>query len=220
MRILVLLLALFAMGAAAHAEHLTFPPFDDAGKDPSLKAYRDQLLAAVEQRNLEAVLAMSAPEVMVSFGGEAGREALRGYLTGHDNEFLWETLERILQEGGGFQEGEFVAPWTYLYEPPETMDVYGVAIVAGKNVRLRKSPSTEAPVVRALSYEVVEMPPYDPNRQDTVTDATGREWKLMRTTHGEEGWIASSYLRFLYDFRAGFAKTPQGWQMTFFVAGD
>lgn len=64
------------------------------------------------------------------------------------------------------------------------------------------------------------MPPYDPNRQDTVTDATGREWKLMRTTHGEEGWISSSYLRFLLDHRAGFAKTPQGWQMTFFVAGD
>ena len=77
-----------------------------------------------------------------------------------------------------------------------------------------------APVIRALSYEVVEMPPYDPNRQDTVTDTTGREWKLMRTTHGEEGWIASSYLRFLLDHRIGFEKTADGWQMIFFVAGD
>lgn len=151
MRLLALLLAFVVLAAPVRAEHLTWPPFDDAAADPSFKAYRDKLLAAVEQRNVNAVVAMAAPEIMLSFGGDSGRAELKSYLTGHDNAFFWDTLERVLKEGGAFQEGEFIAPWTFLYEPPETLDVYSLAIVAGKNVRLRKAPSTEAPVIRALS---------------------------------------------------------------------
>ena len=220
MRVLLLVLALLALAMPASAETLTWPPFDDAGQDPSFKAYRDRLLTAVEQRNVDAVLAASSPQIDVTFGGEPGREAFREMLTGHDNEFVWQTLERVLKEGGGFRDGLFQAPWTYLYVPPQNLDVYSVAIVAGKNVRLRKGPSTEAAVIRPLSYEVILLADYDPNRQDTVQDASGREWKLVKTLDGEEGWIASSYLRLLTDHRAGFEKTGDGWQMIFFVAGD
>lgn len=220
MRAALLVLLLLFAPAAAMAETLIWPPFDEAAQDPSFKAYRDRLLAAVEQRDVEAVLAASSPDIEISFGGENGREEFRSLLTGHDNEFFWETLGRVLKEGGGFRDGLFMAPWTYLYEPPETLDVYSVVIVAGKNVRLRKGPSTEAAVIRALSYEVIQLAEYDPNREDTVQDPTGREWKRVKTLAGEEGWIASSYLRLLTDHRAGFQKTPAGWQMLFFVAGD
>jgi len=222
MRLLLLLCLLWLLWAPlpAAAEHLAWPPFDAAAQDATFEAYRDRLIAAVEKRDVNVVVAMASPDINLSFGGDAGRAALRNDLTGHDNAFFWQTLERVLAEGGGFQDGLFIAPWAFLYEPPETLDIYSVAIVAGTNVRLRAAPSTDAAIIRALTYEVVEMPPYDPGREDWAADATGREWKRVRTTHGEEGWIAASHLRFLLDHRAGFQKTAAGWQMMFFIAGD
>lgn len=221
MRILLLLLSLLVLAVpSAHAEPLTYPPFDDAGQQPTFKAYRDKLLAAIAKRDAAAVVAMASPDVELSFGGDNGRETLRQWLTAPDSEAYWVSLERVLKEGGTFQDKLFIAPWTFHYVAPETMDIYSVAIVAGKNVRLRAEPSTSGSVVRALSYEVVEMPPYDQSREDRVTNSTGREWLRVRTTKGEEGWMASEFLRFLIDYRAGFQHTPQGWQMIFFVAGD
>jgi hypothetical protein len=219
MRALLLLLALL-LPLAAEAEHLTYPPFDEGMKDASFKAYRARLIGAVERRDAEAVAILASPDIKLSFGDDGGRAQLIQDLKGEDAEFRWQTLERVLKEGGGFRDGLFIAPWSFLYEPPETLDIYSVALVGGTNVRLRATPSTDAPIIRALTYEVVEMPPYDPNREDVATDASGREWRRMRTTHGEEGWIASSYLRFLLDYRAGFQKTAQSWQMVFFLAGD
>lgn len=216
---LLLPILLLATPAAA-AEPLTYPPFDDAGQQPAFKAYRDKLIAAVAKRDVAAVVAMASPEVELSFGGDNGRETLRQWLSAPDAEPYWSSLERVLKEGGTFQEQLFIAPWTFHYVAPETMDIYSVAIVAGKNVRLRAEPSTSAKVIRALTYEVVEMPPYDQNREDRVTDSSGREWLRVRTTIGDEGWMASEFLRFLIDYRAGFESGPQGWQMIFFVAGD
>ncbi|HKY96011.1 MAG TPA: SH3 domain-containing protein [Kiloniellales bacterium] len=218
--LLLLLSALLLATPAAAAEPLTYPPFDDAGQQPTFKTYRDKLIAAVEKRDVAAVVAMASPEVELSFGGDSGRETLRQWLSAADAEPYWESLERVLKEGGTFQEGLFIAPWTFHYVAPETMDIYSIAIVAGKNVRLRAEPSTAGKVIRALTYEVVEMPPYDQGREDRVTDPSGREWLRVRTTVGEEGWMASEFLRFLIDYRAGFQHTPQGWQMLFFVAGD
>jgi hypothetical protein len=222
MRLVPLLLALFVLAIPpAEAKHLTYPPFDEAAQDPSFTSYRDRLIAAVERRDAEAVALMASPDIKLSFGGDAGRAQLIQDLKDEaDGEWRWQTLERVLKEGGAFRDNLFIAPWSFLYEPPETLDIYSVALVGGTNVRLRAAPSTEASVIRALTYEVVEMPPYDATREDVMTDASGREWRRMRTTHGEEGWIASSYLRFLLDFRAGFEKTAKGWQMVFFLAGD
>lgn len=218
---LLALLLLFAPPAAA-ADPPTYPPFDEADKDPSFKAYRDRLLAAIEQRDIAAVVAMASPDIKLSFGGDEGRDTLREWLTGADAEPYWTVLKRVVSEGGRFEEGGlFMAPWSFHYVPPDDVDFYNVAIVAGTNVRLRAEPSTGGRVIRALSYEVVEMPPYQEGRIDRVEDASGREWIRMRTYAGEEGWIASAYLRFLIDFRAGFQKDDRGaWQMTFFVAGD
>jgi len=222
MRLLfVLLLALLAL--PARAEHLTFPPFDQAAEDPSLVAFRTKLIAAVEKRDVAAVVAMSAPNVELSFGGDSGRETLRTWLT--DNPFMateeyWMNLERVLKEGGGFEGDYFFAPWSYFLEAPADFDLFVVAVVGGTNVRLRAKPTTDGAIIRALTYEVVTLPDWDPDVPGEAVDDSGRRWTLVNTLHGEQGWIASSFLRFITDYRAGFEKRPQGWQMIFFVAGD
>jgi hypothetical protein len=221
MRAILLLLLALLLPPAAEATHLTYPPFDEGTGDASFKAYRARLLGAVERRDAEAVAIMASPDIKLSFGDDGGRAQLIQELKDEvDGEWRWQTLERVLKEGGGFRDGLFIAPWSFLYEPPEILDIYSVALVGGTNVRMRAAPSTDAQIIRALTYEVVEMPPYDPSREDVATDSSGREWRRMRTTPGEEGWIAASYLRILLDYRAGFQQTAQGWQMVFFLAGD
>lgn len=216
----------FLLGLAslpALAEPLTWPPFDEAGSDRSFQTFRDRLLQAVRERDVEAVVAAAAEDIELSYGGDNGRDTFRLWLTGGgDTEpaFYWAYLERALAEGGRFENGIFIGPWSYWYEPPDTIDYYSAAVVAGKNVRLRAGPSTGDAVIRALSYEIVVQVPYDPDRETIVQDASGREWVNVDTTQGERGWIAQEFLRFLLDYRAGFEQRNGAWQMIFFVAGD
>lgn len=221
MRTLLALLLLLGAAMPAAAEHATFPPFDEAGQEPSFRAYRAGLLAAVERRDLEAVTAMASADINLSFGGDSGRQTFMAWLadpeTGED---YWQTLERVLGEGGKFEGGLFIAPWTYWMEPPPEFDIYGAGVVAGTNVRLRERPTTDGRIVRALTYEIVSIPPYDPEKPDHAVDDSGRAWTRIQTLHGESGWMASDFLRFSLDYRAGFEKGPDGWQMIFFIAGD
>ena len=225
MRVLRLLALLLLLPVAAPAETVTnaWPPFDEADSDPSFKAYRDKLLAAIDKRDVAAVVAMADPNIKLSFGDDSGRERFREWLTGADAEPYWTALKRVVSEGGKFEEtGMFVAPWAFHYMPPEDSDFYNVAVVAGTKVRLRAAPSTDAAILRELSYAVVEVPPWQEGREDRVTDGSGREWiRVQVLDDRKEGWIASTYMRFLIDYRAGFVKTDTGeWQMTFFLAGD
>ncbi len=220
---LALVLVASLLAAPAAAEPLTFPPFDEAGQDASFKAFRDGLLKAVRERDVEAVVAAAAEDIELSFGGDAGRDTFQLWLTGGGDtepEFYWLYLERALAEGGRFEGASFIGPWTFWYEPPDNLDLYSTAIVAGQNVRLRAEPSTSGKVIRALNYEVVVQVPYDPNREGVVQDASGREWVLVDTTQGEQGWVAQEFLRFLLDYRAGFEQHDGQWQMIFFLAGD
>ena len=220
---LVLLLVACLAALPARADHVTYPPFDEGAADPDFQAFRAELLRAVRARDVEAVVAAAAETIELSFGGDSGRETFRLWLTGggsDEPQYYWADLERVLAEGGRFEGPIFVAPWSYWYEPPQELDIYSTALVAGKNVRLRAGPSTSDRVIRALTYEAVIQVPYDPARESIVEDGSGRLWVEVDTTHGERGWIAEEFLRFLLDYRAGFEVQEGQWRMIFFIAGD
>ena len=220
--------ALFAAGLChagpARAERVTFPPFDEAGQVPDFAAFRDELLAAVRARDIDAIVAAAADDIQLSYGGDAaGPEAFRSWLEGGGYDEVgnyWAKLERVLSEGGRFEGPMFIAPWSYWLEPLSDEDFYTTAVVAGENVRLRAGPSTADQVIRALSWEVVRQAPYQDSRPIMEADATGREWVLVQTLEGEEGWIALEFLRFPIEYRAGFELRDGDWRMIFFIAGD
>jgi hypothetical protein len=219
--------ALFAadlfLAGPARAERVTFPPFDEAAQEPDFAAFRDELLAAVKARDIDAIVAAAADDIQLSYGGDAGTETFRSWLQGGGYDEVgnyWAKLERVLSEGGRFEGGMFVAPWSYWLEPLSDEDFYTTAVVAGENVRLRAGPSTADRVIRALSWEVVRQMPYDDSRPMMATDASGREWVLVQTLEGEEGWVALEFLRFPIEYRAGFELRDGDWRMIFFIAGD
>lgn len=218
---LLLLLCLAPLPAAAQGLQLL--PFDEAGKDPGFQRFRDELLESVRQRDIDAVVAVAAPEIMLSFGGAEGPDTLRLWLSGEgdvEGEPLWLQLEDVLSHGGGFdQQGGFSAPYWFAAEPPvpEDTDWYSLLYVVGDKVRMRAGPSTADAVLQAVSYEIVFA---DDPQQMWATDAEGKEWLYVRTVDGRKGWIRNDFLRGPFGYRAGFEQRDGRWVMTYFLAGD
>lgn len=179
---------------------------DEASKDPSFAAYRDQLLAAVRARDAKTVLALSDPNIRTSFGGDGGRAALEQAL----KEEVWGELEQILSLGGTFREGMFWAPYVYAAWP-EAQDPFETLAVIGDDVALRESGDANAPAIATLSRDLVTRasPPGE-----------GGAWTKVKTADGKTGFVESKSVRSPVGYRAGFLKTKDGWRMNAWVAGD
>lgn len=182
------------------------PFVDEASKDPSFAAYRDQLLAAVRARDAKTVLALSDPNIRTSFGGGGGRKALEQAL----KEEVWGELEQILSLGGSFREGMFWAPYVYSAWP-ESQDAFETLAVIGDDVPLRESGNASAPAIATLSRDLVTR---------ASAPGTGGAWTKVKTADGKTGFVASKSLRSPVGYRAGFLKTKDGWRMNAWVAGD
>lgn len=117
-RLLLSLLLLFA-GLPAPAAALQLLPFDEAAENPAFKQLRDALLDAARRRDLERLLAATAPDVQLGFGSESGVEQLRRSLAAEDGALLWAELEDALAHGGAFnRQGGFDAPYWFAAELP------------------------------------------------------------------------------------------------------
>lgn len=225
MRVGILCAMLCFMPAVVCAEkNVIAPPIDEAAQDASFLKYRNALLQAVVARNTEAVIALSSPTISLSFGGHEGHDDFRDKLNvpveklsdeykpqaAQMREAYWQELETVLKMGGKFVEGGFSAPYTWVSPEPNHMDPYDVHYVIGKNVLMRSAGNINAPVIRHLSYNVVEIYPKD-------EDAA---YQSVRLPDGTDGFVASRYLRFMLDYRANFYKHDGKWLMMDFLAGD
>ncbi len=190
-----------------------YPPEDAAADDPEFAAYRARLVLAAKRRDVDALLALSDPEIRLSFGGDAGHKDLRRILATPDFD-AWANLIFALENGVTRDEdGRYSAPYWFNLQTESPYDPYFTAFVPAWNVRLRAGPSIESEILGAISYEfVVLREPYVDLREDG--------FQAVRTADGTEGFIHGSYLRVIVDFRAGFERGPEGWRMTFFLAGD
>ncbi|KUJ86074.1 hypothetical protein AVO45_03680 [Ruegeria marisrubri] len=210
----------------AVAERQSFPPVDEASRDPSLVAFRDQLLAVVKTRNTEAVLSAACPEIYLSHGGDGGHEEFRQFLTvppemlGEDyrdqaeemREEYWSALEKTLSSAGYFDdEGEFWMPHQWRIRLPADIDPFSTYFVDGTRVSLRAAPDPNAKVLDLISHEVVWI---DQFAEDT-------EYQGVILTDGTRGYMHSDFLWSMVGYRAAFVKSEAGdWQLCTFVAGD
>ena len=184
-------------------------PVDEATKDPSLVAFREELLAAVRRRDADAVIALADPKIRTSFGGGGGAQDLRKNL---GQPGVWEDLERLLTQGGSFQGESFWAPYVYS-SWPEAHDAFASLAITGENVPLRESADASAPAVATLSYDIVQ-------RAGDVGRDPGA-WQNVKTADDRTGWVESRFARSPVGYRAGFLKNNEGkWRMNALVAGD
>lgn len=213
-----------ATSALAH-DPLSAVPVDEAAEDRSFETFRMVLRAAVAERNTEFVLSQSCPDILVSLGGNGGREELREFLTVPEEtlsdeykpqaaamrEAHWGALEDVLGMGGSFNdEGEFWAPYTFNIELPEGWEAYSTYFVTGTNVMFRARPEPSAPPITSLSHVAIIVDGYDPEA----------EYQPAKLASGVTGYIHRDYIRGVADHRAGFVRNDAGhWQLCSFVAG-
>ncbi|CUJ88011.1 hypothetical protein RUE5091_00634 [Ruegeria denitrificans] len=220
-----LLLAALLCGPA-FADRQSFPPVDQADRDPSLVGFRETLLAQVTARNIDAVVAAACPDIYLSHGGDGGPEELRANLI-LDPETLseeqrenadalraeyWSDLEYTLSQPGYFDdEGEFWMPYQWQITLPASLDPELAYFVTGTNVSLRQSPDRNAPILTPISHEIAIIRDF----QD------GAEYQRVLLTDGTQGYMHSDFLWPMTGHRAAFVKSDVGdWQLCTFVSGD
>jgi len=123
--IVCLALTLFPWQVSWSAERKALP-VDEASKDPSLVDFRARLLDAIVRRDVDYVVAQASSDIHLSFGGHAGREDFRNFLTLTEDdladeykhtakaqrEAYWDDLEEVLRMGGRFTAPDkFAAPY-------------------------------------------------------------------------------------------------------------
>lgn len=217
---LILTACISIVSSSAGAQVAKLPRVDEAERDPSFLDFRTKLLKAAAQRDVEFLLAVTAPDIRVSFDDRNGVAALRASwkLESPNSEF-WDELIQVLNLGGSFSSPDiFVAPYTFSTWPSEVDDFDYVA-VTGDNVRVREVPRTDAAVLATLSFDIIA---FESNssygRADVDPPPAG--WSRVRLATGRIGYIAERYTRHPIDYRAYFARRNGEWKMVTFIEGD
>lgn len=184
-------------------------PVDEASSKPDFLAYRTRLQAAVERRDVNAVVEAVDPGIRLGFDASGGIDALRKMFA--ERSESWEELRAVLANGGSFSTpAAFEAPYVYS-EWPDQFDSFECAAVTGRNVRLRTAARLDAPVTTTISYPIVRLL----NRT-----AGGALWSQVRLGDGRAGYVWHAYVRSPVDYRALFNLSDGRWRMTAFVSGD
>ncbi|HET9252191.1 MAG TPA: SH3 domain-containing protein [Candidatus Eisenbacteria bacterium] len=192
-------------------------PVDEAVRQPDFFSFRAQLQAAIARRDTAAVIAALDPGVRLSFGGHGGLADFRTmWLVPDRLETLWREMGTVLALGGSFQgSSRFVAPYVFSEWPSQGADAFEHVAVIGSNVRVRAEPRQDAPVIARLSYRIVAVGSGAPARGPEA-----REWVAVRLEDGRKGYMSRAYVRSPVDYRILCSKTPRGWVVDSFVAGD
>ncbi len=211
---------------AADAQGVRIAPFDEAEIDPEFQTYRARLLEAIVTRDLDAVLAAAHPEVLLDYGGGAGRGELRARLLADPEtmgeeywfaadrlrEEFWAELEAVLRLGGVFSAGgtEFTAPYIWVMEPPADLDAFDAMWITGEDVPLLDRPSRWGKELGRLHWDVVAY----------MGGAEGTPYEGVELANGSQGFVPREYVRSFVGYRAIFQRRQGEWQMTVFIAGD
>lgn len=187
-------------------------PIDESGFYPEFLAFKNRLVRAVETRDAAALVSMLAPDIKVSFGGDAGIDDFRRTwrLDSPESE-VWGVLTDILIHGGKFDGPDrFTAPWTFVAPLPDSVDVFSHVIVRAIAAQVYERPDSASPVIGELGYDIVR----------THRDATPSGWQAIELTDGTAGFITASQVKSPIDYRAIFERRNGTWMLAMLVAGD
>ena len=208
-----LLLASFSATALAATPARRLPPVDQCATEPGFKIYKDALRRSIDRRDGNGLLALLAPNVLVNFGGESGRDAFArewDLKAGVPDE-LWKQLGAILALGCAKSDAAMVIPSLAVqFDSDADEDAFDKLIVISSAAELRVAPDPASARVASLSWDVVTA--LERRHQD--------DWVKVQLANGRKGWVAASMLRSPLDYRAIIEKRSGRWMITAFVAGD
>jgi hypothetical protein len=186
-------------------------PRDECGDLEGAEGFRTRLAAAVRRRDADALVALSAEDIELDFGGGSGGAELRRRLAGSPTEpSLWQAFDLTLPLGcAANEQGGITIPWVFEQGWGDA-DPYGSMLVLGEDVPVLAKPDPSAERVALVSWDLVEVNPLEGHRGDS----------RVELPDGTAGFIASNKLRSLIDYRLTASNRNGRWRITSFVAGD
>ena len=208
----VLAFAALPAPAPAAAQVAKLLPVDQGARDPSFARFREQLREAVLRRDTAYLYSIVASDVLNGFGGEGGLDEFREtWDPAHPASGLWITLGEVLRLGGAFVSGDTLFGAPYVYSSfPAAYDAFEHGAVVGASVRVRGAPRQDAPVIAALSHDVVRL----------ANERGSNGWTTILLADGRKGYVAARFVRRPVDYRAVFVKRGGRWWLKALVAGD
>ncbi len=202
-------------------EDVKLYPVDEAAENPEFEAFRRELIAAAQAKDVDFIRRHTDETIRYTFGINKGLDGfLRrwGLDTNPEESPFWDELLRVLELGGSFRNEEktsLVAPYVFS-EFPEDIDAFQHVAIIDKNVKVYAEPSADSEVLGTLTYSIVRVL----ERHFESEEARRPIWLKVETFSGNSGYIPAEYGRSPVDYRGNWVKTGDTWKKIFFVAGD
>jgi len=201
--------------APALADDLEVRPFDQSQENPDFASFLDAFKDAVDDRDVDAIVAAAETDVVVfndpSAGGAATlRTQLSDGWSGADADAYWTEMEAALALGGGFlADGRYCAPYIYAYALPGATDSLSNGFIIKDRAALYEKPSAESGVLGHFSYKVVP-----------IARWLDRDWVEVLLADGRKGYLSRKDFRIRGDYHLCFESTAGGWRLSVFNVGE
>lgn len=174
-------------------------------------------------RNLHDFVTLMSDDVLVSFGGDGGKQEFYSSLDlGHEingEALFWKTLDRLLATGGWNENASpqsMTWPWFFPAWPDDD-DGYD-AFIAGPDVALRAGPDDTAPVLARLGFGALRFAAPDADAETVDWHAFG--WLPVAAPGHCLGYVRAVDATPLLGTRMVASETEDGWKIEAYVAGD
>lgn len=207
-------------GAQTNAPALTtqkIRPGDGSERDAAFARVRQAMLSAARRNDLDAVVRHFAPQIGC-YGETMTAAACAAHLRADPDLDFLPSLQHALKIGTAFDNETIVAPYVavsgdIIYALPQIPGRYFV--VAADRVRVRSAPSSRAPVVEVLSYDIVATVTADAGATRVTESDACNAWAQIVTPTKREAWVCWEYLASpLEDTTFVFQRQPDGeWRL-------
>ena len=203
---------------ASPRSRTTLPPVDEAKSDPTLMAFRTRVLNALMTTDARFLAQHSAPEL----GMDVSQWTALNPKEGPDP--FYTELIRAVRLGGSFtttrgsQEGrkEFCAPYVYSAFPADYPPLPGDEInneghpwaITGRNVPVRRRPSSTAAVITRLRHFELVLP------TTLASPVDNPRWYQITTPDSKVGWVRAEDILDPADQHVCFAKVDGNWKIS------
>lgn len=192
-----------------------FAPRDECSALPGGEVFLGQLRTAIARRDADALVALTAEDVQLDFGGGAGHAELRARLDDEDGA-LWRELAEIVPLGcAAKDQARMTIPWHFAQDTG--IGGAEALIVTGEDVPLRAAPAADAEVLARLSWDAVA---FDYARGPAENGFAAVEWQDPATDSPVAGFVEAAGLRSMIDFRIIALRRNDRWRIVSIVEGD
>lgn len=181
-----------------------------------------ELRRIVSARDLDAFMALLTDDVLVSFGGNGGKEELREHWELSETEGrarFWAMLDRLLEQGAWADRsdpGVITYPW-FFQAWAHDREAYGV-LIAPEGTVLRAGPDDAAPILARLPFSVLDNTPPD-GAAETV-DWYHSEWLPVAGGGQCLAYASADAVMPLLGTRLLARRDNGKWKIEAIVAGD